>query len=204
MKNWVWLVTLMFPALAASAAPTPPADSLATAIFAGGCFWCTESDFEKVPGVQSVESGYIGGNVANPTYQQVSAGGTGHAEAVRIRYDSAQVSYTQLLDVFWHSVDPYTPDAQFCDHGHQYRSAVFYLDDAQRQAAEQTREALSKKYPQRAPIVTEIVTAGTFWPAEDYHQDYYKKNPVRYRYYRYGCGRDARLDELWGSARPHH
>ncbi|TJY58953.1 peptide-methionine (S)-S-oxide reductase MsrA [Sinimarinibacterium sp. CAU 1509] len=204
MKNWIWLFTLMVPALAISATPAPPANTVSTAIFAGGCFWCSESDFEKVPGVQSVESGYIGGDVANPTYQQVSAGGTGHAEAIRVRYDAKQVSYADLLDVFWHSVDPYTPDAQFCDHGHQYRSAIFFLDDAQRQAAERTRDALSRRYPERPPIVTEIVTAGTFWPAEDYHQDYYKKNPVRYRYYRYGCGRDARLDDLWGSDRPHH
>ncbi|MEQ1438404.1 peptide-methionine (S)-S-oxide reductase MsrA [Fontimonas sp. SYSU GA230001] len=177
------------------------AESVAT--FAGGCFWCTESDFEKVPGVISVVSGYTGGRVEHPSYQQVSAGGTGHAEAVEVRFDPALVSYEQLLDIYWHSVDPYTPAAQFCDHGSQYRTAIFVHDDAQRRAAERSRDALQKQFPDRGPIVTEIVAATRFWPAEDYHQDYYRKNPVRYRYYRWSCGRDQRLDELWNPTRPH-
>jgi peptide-methionine (S)-S-oxide reductase len=202
MKHWIWLLILSVPLLASAASESKP-PALATAIFGGGCFWCSESDFEQIPGVLRVESGYTGGSVSNPSYQQVSAGGTGHAEAVRVHYDSQQLNYAQLLDVFWHSVDPYTADAQFCDHGHQYRSAIFYLDEAQQQAAEQSRDALRRQYPDRPPIVTEIVAAQTFWPAEDYHQDYYKKNPLRYRYYRYGCGRDARLDELWGEDRPY-
>ncbi len=193
------LISLAF---AAMLAPLSAAAETALATFAGGCFWCTESDFEQVPGVIDVVSGYTGGTVASPTYKQVSAGGTGHAEAVQIRFDPAVVSYAQLLDIFWHSVDPYTADAQFCDHGHQYRSAIFYHDAAQRQAAERSKAALANAYKDRGPIVTEIVDAGTFWPAETYHQDYYKKNPLRYRYYRFGCGRDGRLDELWGADRP--
>jgi len=204
MNRWIALFGLLLP-LWADAAPAPssaPADT-ATAIFAGGCFWCTESDFEQTPGVLSVESGYTGGSIEHPSYQQVSAGGTGHAESVRVRFDPRQVSYGQLLDVFWHSIDPYTANAQFCDHGSQYRSAIFYLDDTQREAAEQTRTALGEQYPDRPPVVTEITAASTFWPAEDYHQDYSRKNPLRYRYYRYGCGRDARLDELWGADRPY-
>ncbi|MDD3764151.1 MAG: peptide-methionine (S)-S-oxide reductase MsrA [Nevskiales bacterium] len=193
------LISLAF---AAMLAPLSAAAETALATFAGGCFWCTESDFEQVPGVIDVVSGYTGGTVASPTYKQVSAGGTGHAEAVQIRFDPAVVSYAQLLDIFWHSVDPYTADAQFCDHGHQYRSAIFYHDAAQRQAAERSKAELANAYKDRGPIVTEIVEAGTFWPAETYHQDYYKKNPLRYRYYRFGCGRDGRLDELWGADRP--
>lgn len=175
----------------------------AVATFAGGCFWCTESDFEKVPGVLSATSGYTGGTLDSPTYAQVSSGRSGHIESVEVRFDPAVVGYERLLEVFWHSIDPYTPDAQFCDHGPQYRSAIFYHDEAQRAAAERTREALQDQYPGRPEIVTEIVPATRFWPAEDYHQDYYRKNPVRYRYYRWGCGRDQRLDELWGTHRPH-
>lgn len=177
------------------------AESVAT--FAGGCFWCTESDFEKVPGVLSAVSGYTGGTVDDPGYGQVSAGRTGHAEAVELRFDPALVSYDRLLEIYWHSVDPYTPDAQFCDHGPQYRTAIFVHDDAQRAAAERSRNALQQQFPDRPPIVTQIVPATRFWAAEDYHQDYYKKNPARYRYYRWSCGRDQKLDELWGTTRPH-
>jgi peptide-methionine (S)-S-oxide reductase len=174
------------------------AESSATATFAGGCFWCVEADFEKLPGVIKAESGYIGGKVANPTYEQVSAGGTGHAEAVRIWYDPQKVTYEQLLDYFWHHVDPTVKDRQFCDVGPQYRTAIFYENDAQRVAAEASKAALEKSG--RLPrIYTEIVPAGPFYVAEEYHQDYYKKNPIRYRYYRTSCGRDARVAEVWGS-----
>ena len=174
------------------------AEAPATAIFAGGCFWCVEADFEKLPGVTKAESGYIGGKVANPTYEEVSAGRTGHAEAVRVWYDPQQVTYDQLLDYFWRHVDPTVKDRQFCDVGSQYRTAIFYENDAQRAAAEASKAALEKsgRFPR---IYTEIAPAGTFYVAEDYHQDYYKKNPIRYRYYRTGCGRDARVAEVWGA-----
>lgn len=184
-----------------SPAPKPnPADApaLETAIFAGGCFWCVESDFDAVDGVVSTTSGYTGGSEPDPTYQQVSSGSTGHAEAVSIEYDPARVSYAQLLDVFWHSIDPTVRNAQFCDHGPQYRSAIFVLNDEQRALALESKAALEKSKPFDAEIVTEIVAAGAFHPAEAYHQDYHRKNPLRYRYYRSGCGRDRRLEQLWG------
>jgi peptide-methionine (S)-S-oxide reductase len=171
-----------------------------TAIFAGGCFWCVEADFDKVPGVLDTLSGYIGGERRDPTYEEVSAGGTGHAEAVRITYDPAQVSYPQLLEVFWRSIDPTTPNRQFCDRGSQYRSAIFYLNEAQRRQAEASRTALEADKPFAEPIVTEISPAGKFYPAEEYHQDYYRKNPLRYRFYRFNCGRDQRLEVLWGAS----
>jgi peptide-methionine (S)-S-oxide reductase len=173
----------------------------AVAIFAGGCFWCTESDFEKVPGVVSATSGYIGGKSADPTYEEVSDGGTGHAEAVEVRYDPAKVSYAQLLDAYWHSVDPTVKDQQFCDHGPQYRTAIFVRDERERALAESTRAAVEKQLGTK--VYTEIAQAGTFYPAEDYHQDYYKKNPLRYRFYRNGCGRDARLKQIWGDKTGH-
>ncbi len=168
-----------------------------TAVFAGGCFWCMEADFEKVPGVVAAVAGYMGGKDANPTYKQVSSGGTGHAEVVRVTYDPARVSYADLLEVFWRNVDPLTADAQFCDQGSQYRSALFPLDDAQRRLAEASKARLESRFDR--PIVTEISPASTFYPAEGYHQDYYKKNPIRYRVYRTSCGRDRRLKELWGA-----
>ena len=168
------------------------------ATFAGGCFWCIEADFEKIEGVVSVTSGYTGGTVANPTYKQVSAGKTGHTEAVRVVYDPHVVSYEELLTVFWHNIDPTVSDRQFCDVGRQYRSGIFYHDDAQREAAEQSRTELEKTKPFANPIVTEITAATAFYPAEAYHQDYSKKNPLRYAYYRKVCGRDRRLTELWG------
>ena len=173
-----------------------------TAIFAGGCFWCTEADFDKVPGVVSTTSGYIGGTVANPTYHQVSAGGTGHAEAVKIVFDPAKVTYAKLLDVYWRSVDPLVKDRQFCDSGDQYRTAIFYLDNEQKLVAEQSLAALEKDKPFEGEIVTEIAPATVFYPAEDYHQDYYQKNSLRYKYYRWACGRDQRLTELWGDKAP--
>jgi peptide-methionine (S)-S-oxide reductase len=175
-----------------------PAENHETAIFAGGCFWCLESDMDKVPGVISTVSGYSNGHKKNPSYRQVSAGGTGHAEVVQIVYDANRVGYKQLLDVFWRNIDPTVEDRQFCDRGDQYRSGIFYLNEQQRKLAIESRVALEKSRPFKAEIVTEITKAGTFYPAEDYHQDYYKKNPLRYKYYRFSCGRDKRLEELWG------
>jgi peptide-methionine (S)-S-oxide reductase len=172
----------------------------AKATFAGGCFWCVESDFDKVPGVISTTSGYTGGRTANPTYEQVSSKGTGHAEAVEIVYDPAKVSYDTLLTKFWRSIDPTTKDRQFCDVGSPYRTAIFAHDDAQLAAAKASLAALEKSKPFKEPIVTTIERATPFYPAEEYHQDYYKKNPVRYNYYRTSCGRDARVKQLWGAA----
>jgi peptide-methionine (S)-S-oxide reductase len=175
----------------------------AKATFAGGCFWCVEADFDKLDGVISTTSGYIGGKVANPTYEQVSAKYTGHAEAVEIVYDPAKVSYEKLLQHFWHNIDPTVKDQQFCDHGSPYRTAIYAHDAAQLKAAEASRTALEKNKPFKEPIVTEIVMASPFYAAEGYHQDYYKKNPVRYKYYRSSCGRDARLKQLWGPLAGH-
>ena len=185
------------PAAATSTAQT------AKAIFAGGCFWCVESDFDKVPGVISTTSGYTGGKTANPTYQQVSAHTTGHAESVQIVFDPAKVSYEQLVQHFWHTIDPTTKDRQFCDVGSPYRTAIFPVDAEQMKIATASRAALEKSKPFKDPVVTEITMAGTFYPAEEYHQDYYMKNPVRYKYYRLTCGRDARVKELWGDLAAH-
>ena len=172
----------------------------AKAVFAGGCFWCVESDFDKVAGVVSTTSGYIGGTTAKPTYEQVSAHTTGHAEAVEIVFDPARVSYAQLVEHFWRTIDPTTRDRQFCDAGSPYRTAIFALDAEQLRIAVASRSALAKSKPFKEPIVTAVVPATTFYPAEDYHQDYYLKNPLRYKYYRTNCGRDARLKQLWGAA----
>ena len=174
----------------------------AVAIFAGGCFWCVEEAFEKVPGVTNAVSGYIGGKVANPTYEQVSTGATGHTEAVQITYDPAQVSYAQLVDWFWRNIDPIDARGQFCDKGSQYRSGIFYRSDAEKKIAEDTKRALEASGRFKQPIATEITAAGQFYPAEDYHQDYYKKNANRYQFYKYGCGRVQRLEQLWGKATP--
>jgi peptide-methionine (S)-S-oxide reductase len=187
----------LFVALALSAGFVQAQTAKAT--FAGGCFWCVESDFDKVPGVLSTTSGYIGGKVANPTYEQVAGKGTGHAEAVEITYDPKRVSYEQLVEYFWRTIDPTTKDRQFCDAGSPYRTAIFVHDAQQLAAAKASLAALEKSKPFKEPVVTEIVQAGPFYGAEDYHQDYYKKNPVRYKYYRTSCGRDARLEQLWGS-----
>ena len=182
---------------------TPSTDarpaSTAVATFAGGCFWCTEADFDKVAGVISTTSGYIGGKTANPTYDSVSAGMTGHAEAVQVVFDPSKVTYSKLLEHFWRTIDPTTKDRQFCDSGSQYRTAIFTHDEQQRALAEASKKALSSNKPFREPIVTEIVNATQFYPAEEYHQDYHTKNPVRYKFYRANCGRDARLKQLWGS-----
>jgi peptide-methionine (S)-S-oxide reductase len=193
-----WIV-LVLAVLAGSA----QAQKQEKAIFAAGCFWCTEEAFEKVPGVVAAVSGYTGGAVKNPSYDQVSSGRTGHAEAVEVTYDPAKVSYEQLLDVFWVNHDPTVKDRQFCDGGHQYRSAIFYHNEEQHRLAVQSKEALDRTKPFKEPIVTEIVPAGEFYPAEEYHQHYYKKNPIRYKYYRSRCGRDDRLKELWGKDAGH-
>ncbi|QQR73030.1 MAG: peptide-methionine (S)-S-oxide reductase MsrA [Holophagales bacterium] len=171
----------------------------AKATFAGGCFWCMEPPFEKLDGVLSVTSGYTGGTKTNPTYEEVSSGGTGHLESVEILFDPAKVSYEQLLEVFWRNVDPTDGGGQFCDRGEQYRTAIFVHDAAQRSAAEASKAALDAAKRLPGPVVTPILAASAFYPAEEYHQDYWKKNPLRYRYYRGGCGRDERLKELWGS-----
>lgn len=172
---------------------------LEKAIFAGGCFWCMEKPFDDLPGVISVTSGYTGGHKKNPTYEEVSAGGTGHTEAVQVIYDPDRIKYEKLLSVFWHNIDPTVKDRQFCDTGNQYRSGIFYNNEEQRRLAQQSKEALEKSKTFREPIVTEITKAGEFFPAEEYHQKYYKKNPIRYKYYRTSCGRDRRLKELWGA-----
>lgn len=184
----------------AAPAPAPASPELAIATFAGGCFWCMQPPFDRLDGVLSTTVGYTGGTVPNPTYEQVSAGGTGHAESIEVRYDPRKVSYSTLLDVFWHNIDPLTANGQFCDMGNQYRTAIFYHDDEQRRLAEASKAALeqSGRFGKK-PIVTEIVPAGPFYPAEDYHQRYYEKNPVRYKFYRYTCGRDDRLEALWGA-----
>ncbi len=171
--------------------------------FAGGCFWCVESDFDKVPGVISTTSGYIGGTAPNPTYKQVSAGGTGYTEAVQVVFDPMRVSYEKLVEYFWRTIDPTVKDRQFCDVGSQYRTGVFTHNDMQRAIALASKAALEKTKPFKAPIVTEITSATTFYPAEEYHQNYHEKNSLRYRYYRSGCGRDARLKELWGEPTRH-
>ena len=175
------------------------------ALFAGGCFWCEETAFEGVPGVTAVVSGYTGGRTENPTYEEVSSGSTGHAESVRVTFDPAKISYQRLLEIFWHNVDPTQANGQFCDHGYQYRSAIFYRNETQKKLALESRARIVASGRIKQPIVTEIVAASTFYPAEEYHQDFYKKNPVRYHEYRLGCGRDARLRELWGPPeRPAH
>jgi peptide-methionine (S)-S-oxide reductase len=187
---------LTLPLLAgAQAVKTAPAPAVAT--FGGGCFWCVEEAFDKVPGVISTTSGYMGGQLKNPTYPQVSTGTTGHNEVVQVAYDPAKVSYAQLLDAFWRNIDPTQANGQFCDHGPQYRSEIFVHDEAQRKAAEASKAALQKNKPFAGEIRTLITRASEFYAAEDYHQDYYKKNPVRYNYYKTSCGRQARLKELW-------
>lgn len=168
------------------------------ATFAGGCFWCMEPPYEKLPGIISVVSGYTGGSKANPTYEEVSAGGTGHLEAVQIVYDPWKISYPRLLEVFWRNIDPTDNKGQFCDRGDQYRAAIFYQDAAQKKAAEASRQAIERTKVFKEPVVTDIRPATAFYQAEEYHQDYYKKNPIRYKFYRSRCGRDQRLQQLWG------
>jgi peptide-methionine (S)-S-oxide reductase len=200
-----WLVL----AMTALAVPNAWAQSAAqtakteTAIFAGGCFWCVESDFDKIDGVLATTSGYVGGRKVNPSYQEVSAGWTGHTEAVKVEFDPTRVSYAQLLEKFWPTIDPTVKDQQFCDVGSQYRTGIYPLNEAQLKSAQASKAALERTKPFSQPIVTEIVIAGTFYPAEEYHQDYYTKNPIRYSFYRKNCGRDARLKQLWGTKATH-
>jgi peptide-methionine (S)-S-oxide reductase len=196
MRSTLLLAAVLFAGSGIAADATAPA-AQATAIFAGGCFWCVEADFDKLAGVTATESGYAGGRQPNPTYEQVSAGGTGHAEVVRVTYDPKTVTYEQLLEYFWPHVDPTVKDRQFCDVGDQYRTAILYESTAQRRAAEASKAALEKS-GRLAHVYTEVAPAGTFYPAEEYHQDYYRKNPIRYKFYRTSCGRDARLKEVWG------
>lgn len=182
--------------------PTPaPAEGLAKATFAAGCFWCVEPPFDKLDGVISTTSGYIGGKEENPSYQQVARGKTGHTEAVEVVYDPKRVSYQILLDTFWVNVDPTTDDRQFCDSGRQYRPGIFWHDAEQKSAAEKSRDAINSSGRFAEPVKVEVTEASTFYAAEDYHQNYYRENPARYKYYRWACGRDARLDELWGELR---
>ena len=194
----VWLLLLPGQALAQGAATAVTEQ----ATFAGGCFWCMESEFQELPGVLSVVSGFTGGRKQNPTYEEVSAGGTGHTESILITYEPAKISYARLLDVFWRNIDPTDKSGQFCDRGSQYRSGIFVHSPEQKKLAEDSKQRLiaSQKLP---AVYTPIDPATRFWPAEDYHQDYYSRNPIRYNYYRYGCGRDRRLEELWGRSAKH-
>ncbi len=194
------LIAAILSLAAALAAPALAQESLAKATFAGGCFWCMEPPYDRLAGVVSTTSGYIGGKTRNPTYEQVSSGGTGHAEAVQIVYDPKKITYEKLLEVFWRNIDPTNASGQFCDKGNQYRSAIFYHNEEQKRLAEQSKAALERSKPFKSPIVTQIVPATEFYAAEDYHQDYYEKNPVRYKFYRTTCGRDNRLEQLWGKA----
>src|SRR5688572_11786908 len=194
-RSLLVLLAVLLPPLAAQAQKTEKA------AFAAGCFWCTEEAFEKVPGVVSAVSGYMGGSVKKPTYEQVSSGRTGHTEVVQVTYDPAKLSYETLLQTFWLNHDPTVKDRQFCDSGSQYRPEVFYHSEEQKRLAEASKAKWEKDKPFRQPIVTPVTPAAEFWPAEGYHQDYYKKNPVQYRFYVTGCGRYARLDQLWGGLR---
>ena len=208
-RRFVPALAAVVVALAATAAAgeqgsvATPEDGQALATFAGGCFWCMEPPYDKLDGVLATISGYIGGSTADPTYEEVSAGDTGHAEAVQVTYDPAKVSYDELLEVFWRNVDPLDAGGQFCDRGDQYRTGIFVHDEEQRRLAEASKQAIERSGRFQQPIVTEIEEAGRFYPAEDYHQDYYEKNPVRYNFYRWNCGRDARLEQLWGEQATH-
>lgn len=201
MKNWFPAALLGL--LSMSAAANEPLEQgpegSEMAVFAGGCFWCTEADFDKVPGVVDTVSGYIGGDATSANYPQVSSGATAHIEAVAVFYDPSATTYAKLVEAYWPTIDPLTPNAQFCDRGPQYRSALFYANDQEQQILQQSRQALANSGKLDAPIVTEILPQTAFYPAEDYHQNYYTKNPVRYNFYRSRCGRDNRLKELWGT-----
>lgn len=209
MKSWIkiglpllllFLFLTMMPARRAEKVQAANSDKRETATFAGGCFWCMEPPFDKLDGVISTTAGYTGGQTKNPSYEEVSSGVTGHAESVQVVFDPTKISYAQLLDVFWHNIDPLTPNAQFCDHGTQYRTAIFYHSEEQKRLAEASKKALEQSGRFTKPIVTEIVPAGKFYKAEKYHQNYYQKNPFRYKFYRYQCGRDKVLKQLWGKS----
>ena len=202
LARCLWVLAFLLQPLSAAASPTTPAPATDRATFAGGCFWCVEAAFEGVPGVLSVTSGFSGGAEKNPTYEKVSSGSTGHAESVQVVFDPKRISYAALLQIFWHNIDPTQSNGQFCDHGRQYRSAIFWKDATQRQLAEESKRAIEASKRFARPIVTEIVRFAAFYPAEEYHQDYYKKNPEHYHAYRTGCGRDRRLREIWGNEAP--
>ncbi|WP_444958548.1 peptide-methionine (S)-S-oxide reductase MsrA [Microbulbifer sp. ZKSA002] len=191
------IIALLFLSLA-SISLAQDSSNIRTAIFAGGCFWCMEPPFDKVDGVLETTSGYSGGHVKNPTYEQVSSGGTGHAEVVQVKYDANKVSYSDLLNIFWHNVDPFDSGGQFCDRGDQYRAEIFYGNQEEKVLAEESKKKVEAELGKK--VVTQIKPAATFYPAEAYHQDYYQRNPLRYKYYRYRCGRDKRLEEVWGKA----
>lgn len=200
------LGAIVFAAIAVAQTETPQAEldrKLEVATFASGCFWCTEADFDKVKGVVETTSGYMGGATPNPTYEQVLTGTTGHAEVLQLKYDPSEVTYEDLLDVYWRNVDPLDGRGQFCDRGSQYRPAIFYHTDEQKRLAEDSKAVLEKSGRFDQPIAVEITAASAFTPAEDYHQDFYLRNPVRYTFYRIGCGRDARLEALWGKSKTH-
>ena len=202
MRYFLSLLILLPAWLMAAEPAAAPDTEKGVAIFAGGCFWCTEADFDKVPGVISTTSGYIGGAIQRPSYEQVSGGGTGHLEAVRVVFDMKKTDYATLLEAFWPTVDPVDAGGQFCDRGYHYRSAIFYIDENQKDLAHASRAALAVSGKLEGEIATLILEAGSFWPAEEYHQDYAKRNPLRYSYYRSRCGRDQRLDEVWGKRAP--
>jgi len=204
LQSLVALSALIFSSAAIAQTPQSgaPAGGQAVATFAGGCFWCMEEAYEKVAGVSSVVSGFMGGSVANPTYKQVAGGSTGHAEVVQVTFDPAKVTYQQLVDWFWVNIDPGDASGQFCDKGSEYRSAIFVHGDEQKRIAQASKEKLQASGRLKQPIATEITAADAFYPAEDYHQDYYKKSSARYQYYKYGCGRAARLEQIWGKPAP--
>jgi len=205
MKTHMFLILLMaggllVPLMAGSAQSreqSADGEDRAIATFAGGCFWCMQPPFDKLKGVISTTVGYTGGYTANPTYEEVSAGGTGHVEAIQIVYDPSKISYSELLKVFWHNIDPFDAKGQFCDKGNQYRSVIFYHNAEQKALAEESKKKIEESWTTEKPVATEILPASTFYPAEEYHQEYYRKNPVRYKFYRYGCGRDRRLKQIW-------
>lgn len=199
VKTLVVMLALIGLAGLGSGRAATATSELATATFAGGCFWCMEPPYDELEGVVSTTSGYTGGRTVDPTYEEVSAGGTGHAEAVQVLYDPRKIGYAELLTVYWRNIDPTTPNRQFCDKGSQYRSAIFYHDEEQKRLAEASRDEIERTKPFAEPIVTEIAPARAFYPAESYHQDFYQKNPVRFKLYKFACGRDQRLAELWGT-----
>ncbi len=201
IRKLILALALALLPLAAGAQQGPPAEKRAIATFAGGCFWCMEPPFDKLPGVISTTAGYTGGKIPNPTYEQVSHGDSGHAEAVQVVYDPTKITYEKLLDVFWHNIDPLDAGGQFCDRGDSYRTAIFVQDEAQLRLAQESKKAVEAKL--KKPVVTEIVLAPKFYPAEEYHQKYSVKNPVRYKFYRQNCGRDARLRQIWGEEAAH-
>ncbi|MGF1603480.1 MAG: peptide-methionine (S)-S-oxide reductase MsrA [Thermosynechococcaceae cyanobacterium] len=197
LKRWFAIATLTLYFLLSTALPAYPQHT-AKAIFAGGCFWCMEKPFDDLPGVLSTTSGYTGGSKDNPTYEEVSSGNTGHAESVQVIYDPTQVSYDELLEVYWHNVDPLDGGGQFCDRGSQYRTSIFPTSEEQNAAAERSKQALQNSGKFSKPVQTKIVAANEFYPAEDYHQNYYQTNATWYHFYRFTCGRDQRLTKLWG------